>query len=74
MKNNNLDLGDYIKIKVEDEEKEFLIVGSFASMMSNGQSIRLTSDVISDNSIGNVAFVNLKNTDDYEALKNDINE
>ena len=74
MKNNNLNLGDYIKIKVEDEEKEFLIVGSFASMMSNGQSIRLTSDVISDNSIGNVAFVNLKNTDDYEALKNDINE
>ena len=42
-------------------------------MMSNGQSIRLTSDVISDNSIGNVAFVNLKNIDDYEALKNDIN-
>lgn len=41
-------------------------------MMSNGQSIRLTSDVISDNSIGNVAFVNLKNIDDYEALKNDI--
>ena len=73
MKNNNLDLGDYIKIKVDDEEKEFLIVGSFASMMSNGQSIRLTSDVISDNSIGNVAFVNLKNIDDYEALKNDIN-
>ena len=67
MKNNNLDLGDYIKIKVDDEEKEFLIVGSFASMMSNGQSIRLTSDVISDNSIGKVAFVNLKNIDDYEA-------
>ena len=72
MKNNNLDLGDYIRIKVEDEEKEFLIVGSFASMMSNGQSIRLTSDVISDNSIGNVAFINLKSVDDYEALKNDI--
>ena len=65
MKNNNLDLGDYIKIKVGDEEKEFLIVGSFASMMSGGQSMRLTSDVISDNSIGNVAFVNLKNIDDY---------
>ena len=73
MKNNNLDLGDYIKIKVEDEEKEFLIVGSFASMMSNGQSMRLTSDAISDNSIGNVAFINLKSVDDYEALKNDIN-
>lgn len=73
MQTNKLSLGDYINIKIDDEEKEFLIVGSFASMMSNGQTLRLTSDIFED-SIGNVAFVNLNNIEDYNSLKEDLNK
>lgn len=73
MKANKLSLGDYINIKIDDEEIEFLIVGSFASMMNNGQTLRLTSDVF-DDSVGNVAFVNLKDIEDYKSLKADLNK
>lgn len=72
MKRNDLSIGDYITLNIEGESREFLIVGSYASMMSNGQNARLTSDVLSSGSNGNVAFVKLKNVDDYNSLKNDI--
>lgn len=72
MKRNNLRLGDYITLNIDGKSREFLIVGSYASMMSNGQNLRLTSDVLESKSNGNVAFVKLKNIDDYEGLKNDI--
>lgn len=42
-------------------------------MMSNGYTLRLTSEAL-DNDSGNIAFVNLKNIDDYNDLKNDINK
>lgn len=73
MQTNKLSLGDYINIKIDDKEKEFLIVGSFASMMSSGQTLRLTSDIFED-LIGNVAFVNLNNIEDYNSLKEDLNK
>ncbi|MGL5870702.1 FtsX-like permease family protein [Clostridium chrysemydis] len=72
MKRNNLRLGNYITLNIDGKSREFLIVGSYASMMSNGQNLRLTSDVLESKSNGNVAFVKLKNIDDYEGLKNDI--
>lgn len=71
MERNNLKIGDYVSLNIEGKAKEFLIVGSYGSMMSGGQSLRVTNDVVS-NSSGNVAFVKLKNVDDYESIKNDI--
>lgn len=73
MKKNNIKIGDYVTLNIEGKAKEFLVVGSYGSMMSGGQSLRVTSDVISDSS-GNVAFVKLKNIDDYESLKKDIED
>lgn len=72
MKDNELKIGDYITINVEGESRELLIVGSYASMMGNGQNLRLTNDVLSSGSNGNVAFVKLKNVEDYTGLKSDI--
>lgn len=72
MKGNDFKIGDYITLNIEGESKEFLIVGSYASMNGNGQSLRLTNDTLSSGTSGNVAFVKLKNVDDYDSLKNDI--
>ena len=72
MKRNNLKIGDYINLDIEGKNKEFLIVGSFSAMMNSGQTVRLTSDVLSSGSNGNVAFVKLKNINDYENLKDEI--
>lgn len=72
MKRNNLKIGDYITLNVEGKNKEFLIVGIYKSMMNGGQSVRLTSDALAGESNGNIAFVKLKNIDDYENLKKDI--
>ncbi|MGG7177455.1 FtsX-like permease family protein [Clostridium paraputrificum] len=72
LKNNNFKIGDYITIDIEGENKEFLIVGSYFSMMAGGSSIRLTNDVLSSGSNGNIAFVKLKNVEDYEGLKKDL--
>lgn len=72
MKRNNLKIGDYITLNVEGKNKEFLIVGIYKSMMNGGQSVRLTNDALAGESNGNVAFVKLKNIDDYENLKKDI--
>ncbi|MGL5087671.1 MAG: ABC transporter permease, partial [Clostridium sp.] len=73
MKANEFKIGDYVTINVEGENREFLISGSYASMMGNSQSLRLTNDVLKGGSNGNVAFVNLKDINDYEAIKKDIN-
>ena len=73
MKKNNFKIGDYITLNIEKESKEFLIVGSYASMMNNGQSVRLTRDALLGESNGNVAFINLKDINTYESLKKDIN-
>lgn len=72
MKENELKIGDYITINVEGENRELLISGTYSSMMSNGQSLRVTSDILKDRSTGNVTFVKLKNTDNYDAIKKDI--
>nr|WP_284693881.1 FtsX-like permease family protein [Paeniclostridium ghonii] len=72
MKRNNLKIGDYITLNVEGKNKEFLIVGIYKSMMNGGQSVRLTNDALEGESNGNIAFVKLKNIDDYENLKKDI--
>lgn len=72
MKKNNLSIGDYIELNIEGESREFLIVGSFSSMMSNGQTLRLTRDALTGESSGNVAFVKLKNLNDYKELKKSI--
>ncbi|GAA0706434.1 hypothetical protein GCM10008904_15010 [Paraclostridium ghonii] len=72
MKRNNLKIGDYITLNVEGKSKEFLIVGTYKSMMNGGQSVRLTNDALAGESNGNIAFIKLKNIDDYENLKKDI--
>ncbi|MBU3132660.1 FtsX-like permease family protein [Clostridium gasigenes] len=72
MDNNKLSVGDYITINVENTNKEFLITGSYASMMGNQQNLRLTNKVLSGGSNGNIAFVKLRNKDDYNTLKEDI--
>lgn len=72
MKRNNLSIGDYIDINIEGETKKFLIVGTYSSMMSSSQNLRITNDVLSGGSNGNVAFIKLKSLDSYENLKSDI--
>lgn len=72
MKRNDLSIGDYIEINIDGESKKFLIVGTYSSMMSSSQNLRITNDVLSGGSNGNVAFVKLKTLDSYENLKKEI--
>ncbi|WP_042273491.1 FtsX-like permease family protein [[Clostridium] dakarense] len=78
LKDANLDVGDYINVKVLGEEKPLLITGSYTSMMSNNYSMRMTLDIVPNdlrNSLVNLNLnVTLKNKNDYESVKKDYKE
>lgn len=72
MDENNLNIGDYITINVENKDREFLITGSYSSMLGCMQNLRLVNKVLSGNSKGNIAFVTLNNLESYKSMKEDL--
>jgi putative ABC transport system permease protein len=73
MKPNNLAIGDYMELVVEGQRRDFLITGNYDSMMSDGQNLRILTSGVNGHG-GNVAFINLTNTKDFEKVKKDLEE
>ncbi|MDD6795687.1 MAG: ABC transporter permease [Clostridiaceae bacterium] len=69
MEANNLEIGDYFEMLVNGERKNFLITGRYYSMIASGMNLRVTNDAI-ESAGGNVAFIKLKDKNDYEKVKN----
>jgi putative ABC transport system permease protein len=78
LKEANLDIGDYIDIKILGEEKSLLITGSYIGMMSNNYNMRMTLDVVPKeirNSLNNLNLnITLKDKNDYEVFKNEYKD
>jgi len=72
LEKSNLKVGDYMELLIKGNKENFLITGSYESMVGNHQNIRLLTDVIEKNANGNALFIKLKDKDDYESLRTDI--
>ncbi len=78
LKDANLDIGDYIDIKVLGEERSLLITGKYIGMMSNNYNMRMTLDVVPKeirNNLNNLNInITLKDKNDYEEFKEDYKQ
>ncbi|MFQ9310989.1 MAG: FtsX-like permease family protein [Paraclostridium sordellii] len=78
LKDANLEIGDYIRVKVLGEEKSLLITGSYTSMMSNNYSMRMTLDIVPKDMRNSLLNLNLnatlKDKNDYDSVKKDYKE
>ncbi|MEW8994559.1 FtsX-like permease family protein [Clostridium sp.] len=78
LKDANLDIGDYINIKILGEERSLLITGKYIGMMSNNYNMRMTLDVVPKeirNNLNNLNInITLKDKNDYEAFKEDYKQ
>lgn len=78
LKDANLDIGDYIDIKVLGEERLLLITGKYIGMMSNNYNMRMTLDVVPKeirNNLNNLNInITLKDKNDYEEFKEDYKQ
>jgi putative ABC transport system permease protein len=77
MKVFNLKCGDYVKIMINDVEKEYLIKGCFQSMMNEGCGIMiLDKDMSSCDSKYRPtrAYVRLESIDDFSKFKTEIED
>lgn len=78
LKDANLEIGDYIKVKVLGDEKSLLITGSYTSMMSNNYSMRMTLDIVPKDMRNSLLNLNLnatlKDKNDYDSVKKDYKE
>ncbi len=78
LKEANLDIGDYIDMKILGEEKSLLITGSYIGMMSNNYNMRMTLDVVPKefrNNLNNLNLnITLKDKNDYEVFKNEYKD
>lgn len=78
LKDANLEIGDYIRVKVLGDEKSLLITGSYTSMMSNNYSMRMTLDIVPKDMRNSLLNLNLnatlKDKNDYDSVKKDYKE
>lgn len=78
LKDANLDIGDYIDIKILGEERSLLITGKYIGMMSNNYNMRMTLDVVPKeirNNLNNLNInITLKDKNDYEVFKNEYKD
>jgi putative ABC transport system permease protein len=78
LKETNLDIGDYINMKILGEETSLLITGSYIGMMSNNYNMRMTLDVVPKeirNNLNNLNInITLKDKNDYEVFKNEYKD
>ncbi|WP_032122199.1 ABC transporter permease [Clostridium amazonitimonense] len=78
LKDVNLDIGDYIDMKILGEETSLLITGSYVGIMSNNYNMRMTLDAVPKEIRKNLNNLNinitLKDKDDYEVFKNEYKD
>lgn len=78
LKDANLDIGDYIDMKILGEERSLLITGKYIGMMSNNYNMRMTLDVVPKeirNNLNNLNInITLKDKNDYEEFKEDYKQ
>lgn len=77
LKDSGLSIGDYIILQVDENEKKFLISGSFTSILNEGYSFRVLLDAIPEeklNLLNNNISLTFNNKDDIEAFKVDFKE
>lgn len=72
MEKTHKKLGDYIKVYINGEEKNLLIVGDYQSMMCIGMNVRALKSTVKSADTGyasDVISFNLKNSKDYDFFK-----
>ncbi len=78
LKDANLDIGDYIDMKILGEERSLLITGKYIGMMSNNYSMRIILDVVPKeirNNLNNLNInITLKDKNNYEEFKEDYKQ
>lgn len=78
LKDANLNIGDYIDMKILGEERSLLITGKYIGMMSNNYNMRMTLDVVPKeirNNLNNLNInITLKDKNDYEEFKEDYKQ
>ena len=78
LKDANLDIGDYIDMKILGEDRSLLITGKYIGMMSNNYSMRMILDVVPKeirNNLNNLNInITLKDKNDYEEFKEDYKQ
>ena len=74
LKESGLNIGDYIELTVNNENKDFKIVGEYASLLNLGYNIRLLSDSLDDSYVPGKIFVKLKDKNDFDKFKDIIED
>ncbi len=78
LKDANLNIGDYIDIKIFGEERSLLITGKYIGMMSNNYNMRMTLDIVPKeirNNLNNLNInITLKDKNDYEEFKEEYKQ
>lgn len=70
LKEAGLKVGDDLELTINDEIKEFKIVGQYASLLNLGYNLRILSDVLDDSYVPGKIFVRLNDKNDFDEFKN----
>lgn len=74
LKESGLNIGDYIELTVNNKNKDFKIVGEYASLLNLGYNIRLLSDSLDDSYVPGKIFVKLKDKSYFYKFKDIIED
>ncbi|MCX8130867.1 MAG: FtsX-like permease family protein [Clostridia bacterium] len=77
LEDTGLSVGDYIELSINNKNNNYLISGSYNSMMNEGYGIRMLDSAIKKEFpefVGSELFVNLKDSSQIEAFEKDIND
>lgn len=75
LRDGGLSIGDYIELSMNNKKSEYLITGSYNSLMSNGYGVRMLSSAIqkaNPSFLGSEIFVNLKEKSQIKSFEKDI--
>ena len=75
LENSSLEIGDYIKLKINDKEDSFLITGTF-NTVGNTAALHMMNSYFDNNNIKvkDCIAIYLNNKSDFDEFKNDIEE
>lgn len=74
LEESGLNIGDYIELTINNEDKDFKIVGQYASLLNLGYNIRILSDSLDNSYVPGKIFVKLKDKNDFDEFKDIIED
>lgn len=77
LQNLEMEPGDYIRLRINREERDYLITGGYDSMMNGGLGLQISNDALDECGVSyknDIAFVTLKDKADFAAFKSEISE